>query len=263
MANKRISGTREWASVNVNCVIGCRHNCRYCFARYNAIVRFKNVKPADWDKPRINWKEVNKKRPKYDGVVMFPTTHDILPEVLDACLTCLRNLLEAGNDVLIVSKPHPECIQAICDAFGQYKDHILFRFTIGAINNDILKYWEPGAPSFEDRLTSLRIAYDKGFETSVSAEPMLDMDHAVELFDTLVQFVTDAIWIGKMNRINQRVKMVSTEDELQVEKIENSQTDTKVWNVYNTLKDRPQIKWKESIKEVVGLPLATEAGLDV
>ena len=31
--SKIISGTKEWAKENVNCVTGCSNNCRYCYAR--------------------------------------------------------------------------------------------------------------------------------------------------------------------------------------------------------------------------------------
>ncbi len=27
----QITGTKEWAANNVNCILGCPHNCRYCY----------------------------------------------------------------------------------------------------------------------------------------------------------------------------------------------------------------------------------------
>jgi hypothetical protein len=36
-----------------------------------------------------------------------------------------------------------------------------------------------------------------------------------------------------------------------------------IFTIYEMLKDQPQVRWKESIKEVLKLDLATEAGLDV
>jgi hypothetical protein len=44
---------------------------------------------------------------------MFPSSHDILPEILDNYLIVLKKLLKAGNSVLIVSKPWPFCIEKI------------------------------------------------------------------------------------------------------------------------------------------------------
>jgi DNA repair photolyase len=206
--------------------------------------------------------DVKKRRPKVDGTVMFPTTHDITPAILEPCIEVLRQILSSGNFVLIVSKPHLSCIQRLCSEFASHKNDILFRFTIGAFSDSILGYWEPGAPVFLERFNSLKHAFDQGFSTSISVEPMLDSDHVVELYDMLEPFVTDAIWIGKMNKIRKRVDIENEEDEAQVARIEAGQTDDRIWAIYRTLEDRSKVKWKESIKEVVGLPLATEPGSD-
>jgi DNA repair photolyase len=182
---KVISGTLEWAVKNVNCIKGCSHQCKYCYARERAL-RFRQIGSKDeWKSPQVREKEVKKSRKKESGTVMFPTTHDIFPEMLDPCVTVIRKLLEAGNDVLIVSKPHLECIKRLCQEFTEYKSKILFRFTIGASDDNILKYWEPGAPIFSERIQSLQWAFSSGFKTSVSCEPMLDAEHMVELFATV------------------------------------------------------------------------------
>ena len=263
MNNKRISGTREWAEVNVNCVKGCSNLCKYCYARYNAVEKFAYLTSEQWANPQINWKAVDKKHPKYNGVVMIPTTHDIFPETIDACITVLNNLLKVGNSVLIVSKPHLSCIKKICTELDQYKENILFRFTIGAMNDSILSYWEPNAPNFQERFDSLVYAFENGFKTSVSSEPMLDATGIFYLVDVLLPFITDAIWIGKMNNIRDRVKIETKEDEMYIKAIEIGQENEKIKSMYEILKFTPKIKWKESIKEVVGLELANEAGLDI
>jgi len=260
---ERISGTREWAVANVNCVTGCEHNCRYCYARFNAVQRFKRVANNDaWEKPQVREHDVRKSRRKIDGTIMFPTTHDITPAVLEPCVEVLGKLLGAGNHVLVVSKPHLSCIERICSDFTSHKDQILFRFTIGAYDDTILEHWEPGAPRFLERFNALQHAFKQGFDTSVSVEPMLDSDNIVQLYDMLEPFVTDAIWIGKMNKVRQRVDIFTEEDERHVELIEVGQTDARIKGIYEALKGRGKVKWKESVKEVVGLALATEAGTD-
>lgn len=260
---KKISGTLEWAVKNVNCVKGCKHNCRYCYARARAL-QFNQIPNNEaWTEAEVREKDVKKGRKKEAGTVMFPTTHDIIPgDILEASVVVLRKLLRAGNNVLIVSKPHLECIQRLCKELNTFSEQILFRFTIGAMDDEILKYWEPGAPSFTERLASLAYAYGFGIKTSVSCEPMLDAPNMITLFNRLEPDVTDSIWIGKMNKIRQRVKIATPEDEAQVSRIEVGQTDDKIWEIYNALKDQPKVRWKESIKEVVGLPPATEPGSD-
>ncbi|MFA5130589.1 MAG: hypothetical protein WC477_06815 [Patescibacteria group bacterium] len=174
----------------------------------------------------------------------------------------ITNILKADNDILIVSKPHLDCIKAICDRFVDWKDRILFRFTIGAMNDDVLGYWEPGAPKFAERLASLQYAFENGYKTSVSCEPMLDSRNMSHLFNALKPFVTDSIWIGKMNNVERRVKVENDEDRKMVDAIIAGQTDNKIWIIYNNLRNEPKVRWKESIKAVVGLELPKEAGLD-
>lgn len=261
--SKRISGTKEWSVESVNVVSGCAHKCRYCYARADALRRKQLSSLRAWGESyhTVREREVHKKRKNAGGTVMFPTTHDILPQFLDPCLTVIANILRAGNQLLIVSKPHLECIRAICGEFEGYRDRILFRFTIGAMDNAILKYWEPGAPPFEERLASLQHAYACGFQTSASCEPLLDSENVVSLFRALVPYVTHTIWIGKMNGIDYRVEPGT--DPREVQRIKEGQTDAKVRAIYAALKDEPKVRWKESFKAVLGLPLASEAGLDV
>jgi DNA repair photolyase len=254
------SGTREWAVRSVNCCSGCSHDCRYCYAREMA-VRYRQLTPDQWKEERIRWNDVRKKYGRIEGTAMFPSSHDITPHNLLACLIVLRKLLEAGNRVLIVSKPHLECIEAICRAFKEYKAQILFRFTIGAMDNQILSLWEPNAPSYEERREALKHAFLKGFETSVSAEPMLDSDHIDDLTNDLMPFVTNAIWIGLMNHL----KGVRTEDEpakVALQKIREGQSEARIVEIHQRLRGNAKIKWKSHIKRIVGLPLAEKPGLD-
>jgi len=258
----KISGTREWAALNANCVKGCENSCVYCYSRFNAVKRFKTIKPNEWGNPVIDWDKVTKKWNKKDGVIMFPTQHDITPKVLEACVEMLHNILYCGNKVLIVSKPNLECIKRLCKELMAYRNNILFRFTIGALDNKVLKYWEPNAPSFGERFDSLQYAYNMDYETSVSCEPMLDSDGIVQLFDILEPYVTDGIWIGMMNNIGQRVEVANKKDKEEVEKIILGQTKKRIFEIYNELKDDPKIRWKESFKSVLGLKLAGTAGED-
>jgi len=244
------TGTKEWAAKTVNCITGCSNNCRYCYARHNAVHRFGYVKSeADWKNMIVRQKDVRKKHPKYKSRVMFPSTHDITPDMLDQCMDVLRNLLEVGNEVLIVSKPDLWCIEAICDEFRKFRKQIMFRFSIGCFDDTILGYWEPGAPNYIARRSSLRYAWDHGFTTSVSCEPLLDSEWARLLYHDLLPDVTDTIWIGKMNHVRQRAAEGTSEEEIQ--RIEAGQTDEAVMRVYEQLKDEPKVRWKDSYREVI------------
>jgi hypothetical protein len=253
------TGVAEWASHSVNLINGCRHECRYCYAAFNACDRYHRIPRSQWPQPVVRDHDVRKRRRKMEGRVMFPTTHDITPEELGPCLTVLGKLLAAGNEVLIVSKPHLECIQAICDQFAGHRSQILFRFTIGADNDDLLRYWEPGAPDFAERLACLRLAHERGFATSVSMEPMLDVAHAPRLVNRLLPYVTETIWLGKMNGISCRVRAETDEDHQRIDAITAEQNDEAIRSLYAELQSIPQVRWKDSIKKVMGIPLEMAA----
>ena len=255
------TGTREWAKYTVNCCTGCANDCRYCYAKGMA-VRFKQLTMDEWQLERVRQKDVDKKQKLYDGRVMFPSSHDITPGNFDACMTVIEKLLLAGNELLIVSKPHLACIRAICYSFKAYRDKIIFRFTIGACNNEILTFWEPNAPRYEERKASLRYAFETGFETSVSVEPMLCAEGIFDLFKDLEPFTTNSIWIGKMNHLR---NISPDDDEIReaVQFIKEGQSDEIIWAIYSELKDNSLIKWKDSIKKVVGIEAPAETGLDI
>ena len=196
---------------------------------------------------------------------MFPTTHAITPAHLNECLLFLEHMLIPGNEVLVVTKPRLECIKPICERLVPFKNQILFRFTIGSTDSETLKFWEPNAPDFQERLASLQYAFQQGYKTSVSCEPMLDgnMD---DLIRQTAPFVTDAIWLGKMNNLLYRLKLNGETDPETTQKakdLKTMQSDENIRELYSKYKDNPLIKWKESIKKVVGLKVSTESGLDV
>jgi len=269
---KKVTGFQEWTKKEntVNICTGCANDCKYCYAKSMAY-RFKRVPEGEWINQIIRDSDVNKKRKLYDGRVGFPTSHDITPHNLDAYLTVLKKLLEPGNEVLIVSKPNLECIKKICETASDYKDKILFRFTIGAMNNDILKFWDTNAPLYEERKESLKYAFDNEFQTSVSMEPLLDSANVVAMATELEPFVTDAIWIGKMNHTSRFKTTAENQNDLsligQIETIENGQSDDKIKAIYADFQKNPEllnkIKWKDSFKKVLGIKKATEAGMDI
>lgn len=197
--NQITSGTREWASSNVNICKGCSNNCRYCYGKKNA-VRFGRNTEENWKEMILNKDAVNKNYKKRKGRIMFPSSHDITRENLKACAIVLKKMLQVGNEVLITTKPDLYCIRVLLSYLKKYKARIQFRFTITSCNDECLKFWEPGAPCFEERMNALKQARMKGFKTSVSIEPFLDKN-VIPLILRVAGDVTETIWVGKMNYI--------------------------------------------------------------
>jgi hypothetical protein len=125
-------------------------------------------------------------------------------------------------------------------------------------------FWEPFAPSFEERLQSLKLSYEEGFKTSVSCEPALDT-YTLELAETVMPYVTDALWLGKANRQNM-TKLNCGDDlitHMAAEVLIQNQSDEWVWGLYTHFKNNPQIKWKDSMKKVLGLHRPAKIRLDL
>lgn len=240
-------GTKEWAPGNLNLIDGCSHACRFCYARAMKSGRFK--KTPEWSLEVIREKELNHKFRKAKGRKMYPSTHDITPMHIESHVSYLTNYLKPGNKVIIVSKPHFECIQRLCIDLAEYRNQILFRFTIGALSDNILSYWEPGAPSFSERLSCLKHAYEAGYATSISMEPLLDCMNVDKLINTLKPFTTESIWIGKVNNLKSTLKLNGESDAIhRAGEIEFS---ADFWaGLVNRYQNDPIIRWKNGIDKL-------------
>jgi len=250
MSTKKRTGTREWSSHSYNCVSGCVHACRYCYARASAL-RFGRIsKPDEWGTETIRWNDVRRKHPKYDGVVMFPTAHDISQGNLEACGEALHHLLEAGNQVLVVSKPDPQCIGQLRRDLKKYRSQVEFRFTIGSPHKADLAFWEPGAPDFSARKKALEQAFEDGWKTSVSAEPLLAPWAARELWNALIPYVTETFWIGKLNKPKSRCA-IENRDLGWLNHLVFWQNDDPILHVYDEFRRERKVRWKDSYREVI------------
>ena len=253
-ASKRTgTGTKEWSDFSYNICTGCVHGCLYCYA-HNMAARFKpNLRTNEqWRQQQISVKgrqlgaEVGKK-----GVVMFPTTHDITPEFLEQSLTTIRNLLR-NNSVLIVSKPHLSVIKTLCRELKLAKAKVMFRFSLGTLNAQQTDFWEPVAPKPSERLAALKHAFKMGYSTSISAEPMLDDNVGImKLVQTVKPYVTDTIWLGKMQRVNRAQNHVLDGFDVRLAFINEWQTDENILDLVDRLRTHAKVKWKDSIKKVI------------
>lgn len=264
--SKQVFGTKEWAELSANITSGCPHNCAYCYAKAETSLYYPEIQWKCYSTPQnpLLDNSIKKLLCHKPSKVMFPTKHDIFPENLDACIETILALLNVGHELLIVSKPTPQCILKICENTKEFKDKILFRFTIGSFYNRTLLFWEPHAPSFLDRTMCLQLAYDLGFKTSVSCEPMLDLE--IDKVVTFCKpFVTDAIWLGKANFLPDRLLKNGADQVMWLAAYEllRGQNDAFIWELYRKYENDPKIKWKESIKKIVGIEIPTEPGKDV
>jgi DNA repair photolyase len=249
---KKGSRVGEWADYSYNIGIGCSHDCRYCYARDIAVKNGWIADRANWTREHVKPFKANINQ-EIDGMVMFPSMHDISEQYLPHYLTTLENILEAGNKVLVVSKPHLACIEQICQQFTEDTDQILFRFTIGSLRPEFCKFWEPGAPTPKERIQALEFAFRAGFQTSVSVEPMLQgYKEAIAIYEAVEPFVTDTVWFGKMQEIDNRLDISDPMMAVAAMVTKSQQSDENILELYYALKDREKVRWKDSIRTVIG-----------
>jgi len=253
------TGIYEWAARCVDWCWGCEHNCRYCYARTMAIRAGKKTNET-WTQMTLQSDVLEKNWQKVDGVTMLPGHHDITPSILPESLMFIRRLVESGNKLLIVSKPHFECIQAICQEFKPNEADIMFRFTMGNSDSKELKYWEPGAPSFEERIACLIMAFKMGHKTSVSCEPLLttDVDQTFDLVSKVEPWTTHSIWLGALNKPEHRVINETGEDNKKLNAVLQLQSKWPVLVYHHEYKDNPKIEWKDSFKKIIGIHFGRE-----
>ena len=253
-ACKKVSGTKEWAPHNLNISVGCSHNCLYCYAAADADRR-KLKERSEWACEKLTKKAEMASFPvKHDGRIMFPSTHDITPGILEAAVKVLKVVIAAGNEVLIVTKPHLMVVDRLVKEFADpnRRDEIEFRFTIGTLSPSLSKFWEPGAPLPEERIAALKLAHSAGYKTSVSMEPLLGgIDTATAVVTAVHDYVTETIWIGKMNQIRNRVRPSSVEKLHMVNALEQRQTDAEILQIYEAFQNNPMVRWKDSICDVL------------
>jgi DNA repair photolyase len=248
------TGTREWSVKSLNRRVGCKNNCRYCWAAHDAIHRWGYVESrSEWTQPRPN---KSREKPYWvPGVIMYPTTHDIAREHVRGDIEYLKSWLELDNRILIVSKPSFNVISTMTKELKKYKEQLEFRFSIGSMNNDALSFWEPEAPSFAERMRSAEIAFVSKYNVSISCEPYLD-ESIVPLVRLMTHISNGEIWIGMMNEIDKRVDTSGwSEEQLYwMKRLRAVHTREYVQFIHDTFKNEERVRWKDSIKDLLGLP---------
>jgi hypothetical protein len=82
----------------------------------------------------------------------------------------------------------------------------------------------------------------------------------------LLPHVTDAVWIGKPNFLLRRL-CTNSESSQEILKraheLDRIYSDSEIRRLFENFRGHPQIKWKDSIKKVLGLRMPVQSGLDV
>lgn len=239
---------RQWAHGEIYNILSkdsnCYNNCKYCYMKRIKSKFFHtdienldmNIEQRKVDK---NWKES-----KTNSMIMFPSSHDIFPEYLDDYIKVCQKMLKSEHKILIVTKPRKKCISKMIKEFKKNKKDLLFRLTITSDNEDIIKYYEPNASTFEERLECLKMLFNNGFKTSVSIEPYLS--DPVSVVNKINSYVTDDIWIGVMSGLKENTE-ISDDKKEDLQKIYSVKF---IKKLIKQLKKNKKIYWKTSIMKI-------------
>lgn len=216
---KTKTGTREWAGTSVNIGLGCPHNCRYCYAATSAN-RFGRVERADWGtyRPKTEWiAKWLTTQARFPEGCMFPTSHDFNEYNWKTAFSVVNNLTANGNDVLLVTKggPYAKNLIDVIVSSGIHEGRegkIELRVSIGSSDDDVLRFWEPGAPPYFDRVNLVVDAGRAGLSTSISAEPFLDGAVLANVL-AMSNLPTGDIWVGLLRKFRTRVNQSEITDD--------------------------------------------------
>jgi DNA repair photolyase len=162
---------------------GCRHACRYCYARvYHSYLGFED--PGDFDRvvlykdslPDVLRRELRRRRAPLDGVVALGTATDPY-QPLEARERLTRRLLavllEHGAAVTITTKS-PLVLRDLdllrrFAAYGGVRVHL----TVTVLQEELWRLLEPRAPHPRGRLDAVRRLNDAGVPVSVFVAPIV------------------------------------------------------------------------------------------
>lgn len=186
---------REYGEHAINIYTGCNHGCIYCYA------------PNVLHKTKEQFQEVQVREGIVEAVKDQLKRENIRGKLIHLCFTCdpypaeidttptreiIKAVKDAGNFVQILTK----------GGFRAERDFDLldgrdwFGVTL-TTQTDLIKYYEPNAASFGERIASLLRAHKKGIRTWVSLEPVIDPKTVYRTIST--GFFIDLFKIGKLN----------------------------------------------------------------
>lgn len=166
----------EYGDYTMNHVQGCSHGCRYpCYA-YLMAKRFGKVADYDqWCAPKlvINTleildREIPKLKSKIESVQLCFTTDPFMfgyPEIAEMSMAAIKKLNAAGIRCTVLTKGILPAILAEQLPENEYG------ITLVSLDEDFRKKVEPGAASYAERISALKVLHESGCKTWVSVEP--------------------------------------------------------------------------------------------
>lgn len=192
----------EYSELALNLGTGCTHGCDYCYAPACRYIE-KSVYFGGFTRKKGVINEIQKDLSKLkSGKILLSFTHDpYQPGVEPLTREAIRCIKKAGLNFQVLTKGGKRAEHD----FDLYGEGDSFATTLTFSDPERSLKIEPGAATPDDRIETIKNAYDSGIDTWVSFEPVLDDQSVFDLYEKTKSFV-NLYKVGKVSRYPSTVK---------------------------------------------------------
>ena len=178
----------ECSMYSCNLYTGCSNNCVYCYLKrshmsgyWGTVPTLKGYFKDENDVVNVFQKELSECLPylqKY-GLSMSFTTDPLIPETIGLTVKVVEICIKNSVNVKLLTKYggfEDSFFNLFNGSVSELKEHVAFGVTLTGHNE-----WEPGAPSNEKRIESMRKLHSLGYRTFESDEPIIDFKSTMKM----------------------------------------------------------------------------------
>lgn len=196
----------EYGDYTMNHVLGCSHGCKYpCYAFLMA-KRFGKVESYEgWLEPFLVSntldlldREIPRLKSKIKSVQLCFTTDPFMfgyEEIKEMSLAAIKKLNDSGIKCTVLTKG---LLPMDLSYFSKENE---YGITLISLDEEYRKKAEPGAASYQERLSALRKLHNAGYKTWVSVEPYPTPNLITQDITKILEAIsfTDKIIFGRTN----------------------------------------------------------------
>lgn len=192
---------KEFSLLAANFYRGCGYGCRYCYVP--CVIKVKKDEFVELPKPRKDvLKFIEKDARKFRGdereILISFTSDPYQPIETEHGITrrAIEIFIKNNLRFTILTKGGMRASRDF-DLLESY-DRCRFGTTLVFADQVSANKWEPFAPTIYERIMAIKKARERGIQTWISLEPVIDPGQALELIKSMHEYVGH--WkVGKLN----------------------------------------------------------------